>query len=392
MASLGVKWLWGYRKLKCERLHSVRLLNLMTRENIDYFGLERTEEGEISFLLLEKEYKILMSILDKTDIKVYSVYCKGIPFVIKAHRNRAGLIFGLVIYLTIIFLSSFFIWDIKVVSSTDTPHNVIIKNLESLGCYEGAFVPSIDFENLCIDYVDRYTDFSWVSVNLKGTVAYVEILEKKLHGDEADTPRNLIASYGGIIEDYSVYEGRSQVQPGNVVKRGDLLVSGIVDNKDGDFRLCRAKGEVMATVDATLTVEVPFNYQKQIYTGRRFEKRRIRFFNLTFPYFSDDVPEDLSCTSLSEVDSAVLFEEIELPLSLEKTVYREYTAKDFVYSEEEAKNAAEALMKRKISRELPDAELISVETEEKTTESSYILKLKIKCRMDITIPADIETN
>ena len=68
------------------------------------------------------------------------------------------------------------------VSTTDTPHNVIIKNLEALGCYEGAFVPSIDFENLCIDYVDKYTDFSWVSVNLKGTVAYVEIQEKKLYG------------------------------------------------------------------------------------------------------------------------------------------------------------------------------------------------------------------
>ena len=392
MASLGVKWLWGYRKLKCERLHSVRLLNIMMRHSIDHFGLERTKEGEISFLLLEKEYKILMSILDKTDVKVYSVYCRGVPFIIKSHRNRAGLVFGFAIYLTIIFLSSLFIWDIKVVSTTDTPHNVIIKNLEALGCYEGAFVPSIDFEDLCIDYVDKYTDFSWVSVNLKGTVAYVEIQEKKLHGEESDTPRNLIASYGGIIEDYSVYEGKSQVKTGNVVKRGDLLVSGIVDNKDGDFSLCRAKGEVMATVDATLTVEVPFNYQKQIYTGRRFEERRIRFFNLTFPYFSDEAPKDITCTSLSEIDSAVLFEEIELPLSIEKNVYREYTVKDFVYSEEEAKSAAQALMKRKISKELPDAELISTQTKEKITESSYILTLDIKCRMDITTPADIETN
>ncbi len=391
MASLGVKFLWGYRKLGCERLHSVRLLNIMMRENIDYFGLERTEEGDITFLILEKEYKILTSILDKTDIKVYSVYCRGIPFVIKAHRNRAGLIFGLVIYLAIIFSSSLFIWDIKVESDTDTPHNVIIKNLETLGCYEGAFVPAIDFENLCIDYVDKYHDFSWISVNLKGTVAYVEIQEKKLHSEEADTPRNLIASHDGIIEDYSVYEGRSQVEAGNVVKKGDLLVSGIVDNKEGDFSLCRARGEVMAQVDAALTVEVPYSYQKQIYTGRRFEEKRIRFFNFTFPYFSDKPPTDISCTSLCERDAAVLFECIELPLAIEKTVYREYTAKEFVYTEDEAKRAAEALMKRKISAELPDAELITVETEEKTTETSYILTLNVKCRMDITTPSDIQT-
>ncbi len=392
MASLGVKFLWGYRKLRCERVHSVRLINIMMRHGIDHFDLRRTEEGDITFLLLEKEYKILMPILDKTDIKVYSVYCKGIPFVIKAHRNRIGLIFGFVIYLAVIFSSSLFIWDIKVISTTDTPHNVIIKNLETLGCYEGAFIPSVDFEDLCIDYVDKYTDFSWVSVNLKGTVAYVEIQEKSLHGEEAQTPRNLIASHGGIVEDCSVYEGKSQVEYGNVVKKGDLLISGIVENKDGDFSLCRAKGEVMATVDTTLTVEVPYSYQKQVYTGRRFEERRIRFFNLTIPYFSDEAPKDLTCTSLCEVASAVLFEEIELPLSIEKTVYREYTAKDFIYSEDEAKKAAEALMKRKLSAELPTAELISVEALEKKTESSYILTLNIKCRMDITTPADIETN
>ena len=285
-----------------------------------------------------------------------------------------------------------FIWDIKVVSETDTPHNVIIKNLEALGCYEGAFVPAIDFEDLCIDYVEKYHDFSWVSVNLKGTVAYVEIQEKKLHSEEADTPRNLIASHGGIIEDYSVYGGKIQVESGNVVKKGDLLVSGIVENKDGDISLCRAKGEVMATVDAALTVEVPFDYQKQIYTGRRFEEKRIRFFNFTFPFFSDKAPKDTDCTSLCEVESVVLFERIELPLSVEKQVYREYTVKDFVYSQKEAKAAAEALMKRKIAAELPAAELISVETEEKVTESSYILTLNIKCRMDITTPADIETN
>ena len=391
MAFSGVKWLWGFRKLRCERLHSVRLLNLMTREGIDYFGLVRCDGGEINFFLLEKEYKILMSILDKTDIKVYSVYCKGIPFVIKARRNRWGLVLGLVIYLGIICLSSLFIWDIRVVSDTDTPHNVIIKNLETLGCFEGAFLPEIDFENLCIDYVGKYREFSWISVNVKGTVAYVEIQEKKLHSEQTQEPRNLIASHGGIIEDFSVYEGRSHVAAGNVVKPGDLLVSGVVENKEGAYRLCRARGEVMATVDTTLTVEVPFCYQKQVYTGRRFEEKRIRFFNLTFPYFSDNVPKDITCTSLRETESAVLFEVIELPLSLEKTVYREYTAKDFVYSEEEAESAAEALMKRKISDELPDAELISVETEEKKTETSYILTLNIKCRMDITTPADIET-
>ncbi|MBR6514016.1 MAG: sporulation protein YqfD [Clostridia bacterium] len=391
MAFSGVKWLWGYRLISCEGKSSARLINLMTDRGIDYFGLRVDENGEMRFFLLEKEYKILTSILDKSDIKVYSVYGRGLPFVIKQRRNRAGLLLGLVIYLALIYTSSLFVWDIRVVSDTDTPHNIIIKNLEALGCCEGAYLKSIDFENLCIDYLDRYSDFSWISVNMQGTVAYVEIQEKRLYGEQANTPRNLIAAYGGIIEDYSVYEGRSHVKSGNVVKKGDLLVSGILEDKDGELRVCRARGEVMATVDLSLSVEVPYNYQKQVYTGRSYEKNRLRFFNITFPYFSDKIPRDITCTTLNQTQAAVLFERIELPLSLEKQVYREYTVKDLVYSADEAKAAAHRLMEKKVADELSRAELLNTETVEKQTESSYILTLNIKCRMDITKPADIET-
>ncbi len=391
MALLGVKWLWGYRKVGCEKCHSVRLLNIMMREDISYFGLTGEDSGDISFFLLEKDYKILMSILDKNALKVYSVYGRGLPFICKAHRNRIGIPVGLGIFFTLIFMSSLFVWDIKVVSSTDTPHNVIIANLETLGCYEGAFIPAIDFEDLCIDYVDKYTDFSWVSVNVRGTVAYVEIREKDLYSEDAHTPRNLIASYGGIIEDYSVYEGKSRVQPGNVVKRGDLLISGIVENKEGAARLCRARGEVMATVDTTLEVTVPYNYKKQVYTGRSYESQQIKFFNMTFPFLSDNQPEDITCTHMSEINSAVLFERIELPLSIEKEVFREYTVRDLVYTSEEARNLAKRLMKEKFDTELTGAELITVKTSEEENDKGYTLTCEVKCRLDITKPAEIQT-
>ncbi len=392
MALSWVKWLWGYRLLSCPKQDSVRLINLMMQQGIGYFGLSREPEGEIRFFLVEKEYKILLPILDKNDIKVYSVYSRGLPFIIKANRHRSGLAVGMAVYLAIIFSSSLFVWDVRVLSDTHIPHNVIIAYLKELGCYEGAFLPSIDFEDLCIDYLDRYTDFSWVSVNVKGTVAYVEIREKLLNEEESDTPRNLIASHGGVIEDYSVYEGRSQVKQGNVVKQGDLLISGVVDNKDGGFRLCRAKGEVMATVDTSLTVEVPLRYQRQEYTGRRYEERRIRFFALSIPFFSDKIPEGISCTTLIESRSVVLLERIELPLAVEKRVLREYTVTEHSYTLAQAKACADAMMKRKLSYELPTAELISSQTVEQVTESSYILTLNLKCRMDITKPAQIETN
>jgi len=175
-----VKWLYGYRKVFCEKGYGIRVLNIMLRNNIGYWGLKRGEDERFEFSLLEKDYKNLLSLLDKYQLRVYSVKGRGLRFICKAHKNRAGLLVGLFLFFILLLSSSLFIWEVKVVSDTDIPHNEILANLKTLGCFEGSFVPSIDFEDLCIDYVNKYKDCSWISVNLKGTVAYVEIQDKDL--------------------------------------------------------------------------------------------------------------------------------------------------------------------------------------------------------------------
>ena len=35
---MSVKWLFGYRKLRCDKTGGVRILNIMMRNNIEYWG------------------------------------------------------------------------------------------------------------------------------------------------------------------------------------------------------------------------------------------------------------------------------------------------------------------------------------------------------------------
>lgn len=386
-----VKWLYGYRKVFCEKGYGIRVLNVMLRNNIGYWGLKRGEDERFEFSLLEKDYKNLLSLLDKYQLRVYSVKGRGLPFICKAHKNRAGLLVGLFLFFILLLSSSLFIWEVKVVSDTDIPHNEILANLKTLGCFEGSFVPSIDFEDLCIDYVNKYKDCSWISVNLKGTVAYVEIQDKRIYDELNSTPRNLVAGYDGIIESFSVYSGKSMVESGSVVKKGDILVSGIVDSKHGEVRLCRADAEVKALVELTFCEEVMYSYKKQVFTDRECEKKSLRFFDLTLPLSLEATPDYCEYTTSRESNGAVVFDVIELPLSIEKEVMREYIVEDFTYTPDEAERVAEARMKKRIEGELFSSEIISIETNGENTKDSYILTCKIKCRLDIAMPKDIKT-
>lgn len=387
---MSVKWLFGYRKLRCDKTGGVRILNIMMRNNIEYWGLKRGEEDEYEFFLIEKDYKKLSSLLDKYQMKVYSVKGRGLPFTCKAHKNRIGLLVGMVLFAIILLLSTLFVWDIKVVSETDISHNEILANLKTLGCYEGSFAPNIDFEDLCIDYINKYKDCSWISVNLKGTVAYVEIQDKRIYDELNQTPRNLVASHGGIIEDYAVYSGKSNVKSGNVVKKGDLLVSGIVDSKHGAVRLCRADAKVNAIVEETLDIEVFYNYKKQVYTGKKYESNSLRFFNFVIPLNRVDTNEKSNYTHSYENVGAVIFDDIELPLSIEKEVFCEYKLQEFTYTQMQAEELALMRLGKLIDEEFPNAEILNITTKGEHSEDRYLLECKIKCRLDIAAPVDIK--
>lgn len=391
IGSLGAKWLCGYRKLCCQRCHGVRLLNLMLSHRIDYFGLDRDKNGDMTFFIMEKEYKILMSILDKNHIKVYSVYGRGLPFVIKNHKNRAGLLAGLMIYIFLVYFSTRFIWDIRVTSDTVTPHNEILSGLAELGCYEGSYVSALDFDRLCIDFLAKHKEFSWMSVNVKGTVAYVEVQEKDIFCPDSTDARNLIAGYGGIIESVSVYEGEACVVPGNVVKPGDLLISGITEDFFGRTHICRARGEIVASVDTVIEVMCPYSHTERVYTGKSYQSKTLRFFNFKIPYSTAKPPKGSKCIQINEENGAVLFDRIELPLSIEKTVFKEYKEKTVHYSKKEAELIAEGLLRQRIDTELSSPVILATETKGKHSKEGYTLTCKIKCKMDITIPSEILT-
>ena len=59
-------------------------------------------------------------------------------------------------------------------------------------------------------------NIAWISVNVKGSVAYVEVREYKPGGaEESKEPANVIAATGGKITQVSVFRGRAAVKIGD---------------------------------------------------------------------------------------------------------------------------------------------------------------------------------
>jgi similar to stage IV sporulation protein len=128
-------------------------------------------------------------------------------------------------------------------------------------------------------------DISWVSVNLRGTVANVQVRERQV-GQSALSPEdvNLVAACDGIISSVRLLTGEVVVKPGQEVRRGELLISGVRDSKAHGYSVVGARGEVMAQTEHTEIVRIPLQEEQKVYTGEEKCEKSIIFFKKSIKF------------------------------------------------------------------------------------------------------------
>jgi len=382
---LIIDFIYGYYKIKAEKSQSLKIINLMKGFNIDYKNLKYNADDDVTFKISLIEYKKLLIILDKNDCMVYIVYEKGLPYYIKRYRKRIGIPVGLIVFFVILWISTLFIWDIDVVGNNIAKENDIIERLGELGCGIGSYIPSVDFEKLCNSYILHYDDASWITVNLTGTVAHVEIRERIISEPDTDNqPANLIAKCDGYIESYQVVKGQSVIKVATVVKKGDLLISGTVDMKDGTIKLVRAEGRVNAVTNKTYKVCIPFDYTRKTYTGVSDIKKNIKIFGKKINFYINNETFIEKYDKIVDTNRIILFGVIKLPVTVQTETYNEYSYTSWELTENEAKILAEKEMTALLFKELKDVDLLEQNITSGIIDGEYVITSAIRCSEDIT--------
>ena len=100
----------------------------------------------------------------------------------------------------------------------------------------------------------------WVGVNTKGCVAVISVVEKEKLSTEQDPVNisSIIASCDGVIQELTVYSGTPLCQPGQAVRKGQMLVSGYTDC-GLTIRAEGAHAEIVAQTKRSLTTVTPAN-------------------------------------------------------------------------------------------------------------------------------------
>lgn len=369
--------------------YAERALTAMMRAEINYWGLTRREET-IFFYIPCKEKRRLCAALADCRCHVEQIRICGAMNTAKRYKGRPGLIVGALIFASVLWASTYFVWDISVTGNHDLTEWQIIDSFAPYGVKYGAFIPALDLDRLCHEYLIDSEDIGWVSVNLSGTCANIVVRERNDKGEvwQDATPSNLIATEDGQITGLCVWSGEGKVSVGQVVTKGEVLVSGVSDRVELDgtvsgYTLDRSYGSVYAQVYREYTAEVPLHGQSQVYTGHEETEKEYRFFTQELNFLGKKRNSFAYSDQIVDYERVMLFDFIKLPVFVTTTVYKEYELVDYVLDEEQAKQMAEAKMMKLLADELKDCELVSKTSEGELQDGVYRLTCKVYCIADI---------
>ena len=365
---------------------SLRALNLIIKSSISYKNCKRLDSGEIEIIISASSVKKVKSLFSKYNVSA-EFYNNSVPVKwLKAHKHRAGLLVGLIITLIVSLAFTNFVCEINIHGNSRLTDGEVLEALEASGFSLGTYIPNIDYKKLHNKVLLNCKDISWISVNITGNVANVEIKESIFENTEViNKYTNVVAAADGQIASINVIEGKAQVKIGDVVKKGDLLISGVIDSNSQGVRYTSARGEVKAYVNKQITIEIPLKQAKKVYANKPIKDIGIKIFNKNIFFSRKYRNLNGLYDTIEKSEQIMIFGKISLPINTLTKTYYVYELKEIIITPAQAVDIAFAELRGELDKELKNAEMISKNVSVKYDENCYYLTCDLYCLEDIAI-------
>ncbi len=359
-----LNWIRGILWVQISGTAPERFVNLCCNKKIFIWNLAQAEDG-FQFCILAHNYKKLKPIARKTKIVARIKRKKGLVFILHRYKKRTGFFAGVILCMVLIYIMSLNIWDINILGGSKYTPETMIKFLDEHQVYTGIQKRRVDCQEIEEKIRLTYKDIGWVSAEIRGTRLIIKITETNMPAPAkiAMEPSHIVATKDAIIKKIITRAGTPLVKEGAVVKKGDILVSGVITILD-DFGVEISKKPVVADADIRSssyydykdTFSINYDYKK--YSGKSkkgyyitFYGKKLFLYNPSNSYPKYDII--VNEKTLHITDSFYL------PFQFGNIFTREYVEEKRTYSEDEAQKIAMERLNRYFKKLIENDVLIT---------------------------------
>lgn len=368
--------------------YASEILSLCMRYSLTYGDLTLTDDGRVSLSTSYRTAGTLIALCRADGIKLTVERSRGIREAFGFLMKRPGLPIGMVLAIALAVISSTHLWEIRVTGNSSLSKSEVVAELSAAGLALGERVSEIDVDSIENRLLMHSDGISWITINLIGNVAEVQIREKQTAREEGDTsPANLVARCDGVIVSCEVLHGNILTKVGTAVRAGEVLVSGLYDSNTQGYRYTRAEGAIYAETEHEFEIEVPYAYEKTAYTGVSGKRYELIFFGKRFSlYENGEAGGENTVERISYI--RVFGKDLPVGISCETSYAAETVAGE--YTAERAMELAYYKLSQAIAA-LPDMRGVLEKTVSyEVGADAYTLKCRVRCIENIAETKNIE--
>lgn len=233
------------------------ILKTLISNNI-YFSNYTIKDNKVIFIINYEDLELLSKLANIKVIKYYGLV--GIKKFLKKHYIL--LTSFILSYLIIIILSNV-IFKVEIVTNNQVLKDNITYYLNYYGIVKYKFVKSNKYienvkEKILLENKDT---IEWISINREGVKYVVNVTPRVISNRVSiDKPSNIVSKKDALIKYLVVTGGSSVKEVNDVVKKGEVIISGNVVKFDKVVGTTRSKGEVFGEVWYTVNISIPFKH------------------------------------------------------------------------------------------------------------------------------------
>ena len=249
-------------------LNLERFLAVMRQEEIPLEDVRRTGRRTLRCQCRTADFPTVTQIAADKGWRIREVRPERASAVWNRWRARPGLWIGALLALLLLLAGSRKIWRVEVVGAG--PYQAdIAAYLAEEGVRPGMQRAGFDAAAWEEKLTWRYPETAWFHVYVSGMTLRVECTQGHPMPELASGQLgDLVADRDGVVENIEVFAGTAAVRPGDVVRKGQVLIYGQERGRDESVNAVQARGSVTARCWRTVRVRVPLEKVESWETGR----------------------------------------------------------------------------------------------------------------------------
>lgn len=382
------------------------LLNLCAKEGILLWKTLWRDPFCLELQVPERQYALLCTLAQRAQCEAVLQRRWGAPAFFRRFRRRYALLAGLLACLVLAGLGSQVILTIEVSGNVELTAEEIISRLRLCGVEVGSFGPAIPTREKENQLMLAMDELSFCALNRRGTCLEVLVREA---GDAPEVkdqsqPTNVIAAATGRVTHIEPWGGDAQFQEGDMVVKGDVLISGVMDldappnvvleqgTESLGTKLAHAEGKVLAETWHNLSASLDLNAPVKAYTGEEISRRclsvmgrRVKFYqNSGIPYEKYD--------TITQLKSWTPVEGKTLPIVWETERIREYTLSTAPVDQSRGEEMLRQALRSRLEGAMDQGEVLTAEYETALEGSVLTVTLRAQCLEQIgrMVPMDTQ--